>query len=48
MAVPEGAKILLHNVYGWFERVERATYRLTPAGVAALTRWPQQETRGQA
>jgi hypothetical protein len=24
------------NVYGWFERVERGIYILTPAGAAAL------------
>ncbi|HWK44020.1 MAG TPA: DUF2161 family putative PD-(D/E)XK-type phosphodiesterase [Stellaceae bacterium] len=33
---PNAAKILRGNVYGWFERVGRATYRLTPAGHAAL------------
>jgi hypothetical protein len=40
-AVPDGPKILLHNVYGWFDRVERGVYRLTSDGVAALARWPQ-------
>src|SRR6478735_7790506 len=39
-AVPDAAKILLHNVYGWFFRVERGVYGLTPAGTAALSRWP--------
>jgi hypothetical protein len=39
--VPDGPKILLHNVYGWFDRVERGVYRLTSDGVAALARWPQ-------
>jgi hypothetical protein len=39
--VPDGPKILLDNVYGWFDRVERGVYRLTPDGVAALTRWAQ-------
>lgn len=34
--VPEAARVLQRNVYGWFERVERGTYRLTPAGLAAL------------
>jgi hypothetical protein len=34
--VPEGPTILLRNVHGWFERVSRGTYRLTPAGEAAL------------
>jgi hypothetical protein len=40
-AVPDGPKILLNNVYGWFDRVERGVYRLTPDGAAALARWPQ-------
>jgi hypothetical protein len=40
-SVPEGPKILLNNVYGWFDRVERGVYALTPDGHAALTRWPQ-------
>ncbi|WP_338665440.1 DUF2161 family putative PD-(D/E)XK-type phosphodiesterase [Pararoseomonas sp. SCSIO 73927] len=33
---PGAARVLLRNVYGWFERVERGTYRLTPAGEAAV------------
>lgn len=37
---PEAASILLRNVYGWFERVERGLYRLTETGAAALQRWP--------
>jgi hypothetical protein len=28
--------ILQRDVYGWFERVERGTYRLTPAGIAGM------------
>ncbi len=38
---PDAAKILQHNVYGWFIRVERGIYELTDAGHAALKRWPQ-------
>jgi hypothetical protein len=41
-AIPDAPKILLHNVYGWFDRVERGIYRLTDSGRAALKRWPQQ------
>ncbi|MBB5274426.1 hypothetical protein HNR26_000464 [Rhizobium rosettiformans] len=37
--VPEAAKILQGNVYGWFERVERGVYGLTPVGLEALLRW---------
>ena len=39
--VPDAGKILLHNVYGWFDRAERGVYGLTEAGRAALKRWPQ-------
>ena len=38
-AAPDAPKILLHNVYGWFARVERGVYALTEAGRAALVRW---------
>ncbi len=40
-AAPDSAKILLHNVYGWFERLGRGRYVLTQAGRDALVRWPQ-------
>ena len=40
--IPDAPKILLHNVYGWFERVERGIYSLTDAGGVALKRWPQE------
>ena len=40
--IPDAAKILLHNVYGWFDRAERGVYLLTQAVHAALKRWPQQ------
>ena len=36
---PDVAKILQGNVYGWFERIERGLYGLTPAGRAALSAW---------
>jgi len=39
--IPDAPKILLHNVYGWFDRSERGVYILTEAGRAALKRWPQ-------
>jgi hypothetical protein len=38
---PDAGKILLHNVYGWFDRIERGIYALTDAGRTALKRWPQ-------
>jgi hypothetical protein len=40
-AIPDAPRILLHNVYGWFFRVERGVYGLTQEGNAALARWPQ-------
>lgn len=41
LVAPEAGKILLGNVYGWFERVEKGVYALTEAGRQALARWPQ-------
>ena len=34
--VPHAAKILQHDVYGWFERVERGVYTISPAGRRGL------------
>jgi len=39
--MPDAAKILRDNVYGWFERIDRGLYGLTQAGRAALQTWPQ-------
>ena len=39
--IPNAPTILLRNVYGWFTRMERGLYKLTPEGVLALGRWPQ-------
>jgi hypothetical protein len=39
--VPNAPSILLRNVYGWFARIERGVYALTPQGASALVRWPQ-------
>ena len=36
---PDAGSILLSNVYGWFERVERGVYRLGPVGEQALAAW---------
>ncbi|MGA7808174.1 DUF2161 domain-containing phosphodiesterase [Bradyrhizobium sp.] len=47
-AIPDAGKILLHNVYGWFDRTERGVYRLTEAGHAALKRWPQKPVEAAA
>jgi hypothetical protein len=43
LGAPEAGKILLSNVYGWFERLDRGVYGLTDAGRTALLRWPQQQ-----
>ncbi len=37
--VPDAAAILQRDVYGWFERVARATYGLTPEGGRGLERF---------
>jgi hypothetical protein len=37
---PRTLAILSANVYGWFERVARGVYRLSPRGVAALADYP--------
>ena len=36
---PDAGRILLRNVYGWFERVQPGLYRLSEAGAAALGHW---------
>jgi hypothetical protein len=36
-AAPDAGKILLGNVYGWFERVSNGVYQLTDAGRVAVT-----------
>ncbi|HEX9461892.1 MAG TPA: DUF2161 family putative PD-(D/E)XK-type phosphodiesterase [Alphaproteobacteria bacterium] len=33
---PNAGRILMDDVYGWFERVQRGVYTLTPAGRAGL------------
>ncbi|MGI8852706.1 MAG: DUF2161 domain-containing phosphodiesterase [Methyloceanibacter sp.] len=37
--VPNASSILLRNWYGWFTRIERGLYELTPEGALALARW---------
>ena len=36
---PDAGRILLRNVYGWFERTGHGVYRLRADGEAALERW---------
>ncbi len=38
-AIPNAQKILLHNVYRWFVRVERGVYSLSETGKAAIILW---------
>ena len=38
---PRATTIMYRNPYGWFERVGRGVYGLTPDGQAALLRWGQ-------
>jgi hypothetical protein len=42
-AMPNAPKILLHNVYDWFVRIDRGVYDLTALGREALQRWPQHQ-----
>lgn len=39
-AIPDAPKILMSNVYGWFDRVDRGVYALSAKGRGALERWP--------
>jgi len=39
--VPRAARILQRNVYGWFDRINRGIYRLTPEGNQALNRFAE-------
>jgi hypothetical protein len=41
LVAPQAGRVLLDNVYGWFERVEKGIYTLTEGGREALRRWPQ-------
>ena len=38
---PDAGKILLANVYGWFERPGKGVYQLTETGHQAVERWPR-------
>jgi hypothetical protein len=40
---PLAATILLRNVYGWFERIDRGVYALTDLGHSALRQWPDSD-----
>lgn len=44
--VPRAGRIVRDNVYGWFERVERGVYALTPRGVEALSAASTESTSG--
>lgn len=39
--VPNAAKILRHDHYGWFERIERGMYAISPAGLHGLQTFAQ-------
>jgi hypothetical protein len=45
--VPNAGRILRDNVYGWFERVERGTYGLTPRGADGLSPGHETASPGQ-
>jgi hypothetical protein len=37
--VPNAGQILLHNYYGWFERIEKGLYGISEPGRQALLHW---------
>lgn len=39
LSEPKSRDILYNNVYGWFERVERGIYSLSPRGESELKQW---------
>ncbi|MFO1158380.1 MAG: DUF2161 family putative PD-(D/E)XK-type phosphodiesterase [Reyranellaceae bacterium] len=41
--VPNAAKILRHDWYGWFERVERGLYAITPKGRSGLEQYGRED-----
>jgi hypothetical protein len=45
---PDAGRILLRNVYGWFERTERGVHRLTASGRQALQRWVGNSDAGRS
>jgi hypothetical protein len=47
MTVPKAAKILRHDYYGWFERVERGVYALSPAGRRVLESFAPPDERSR-
>jgi hypothetical protein len=36
---PDAGRIMLRNVYGWFERTRRGVYCLTASGRQAILQW---------
>jgi hypothetical protein len=46
--MPDAPKILLKNVYGWFLRLERGVYTLSPTGRAALRHYAAHITRSHS
>ncbi len=45
-SVVNASSILLRNVYGWFTRIKRGVYALTPQGTSALALAPTGCARG--
>jgi hypothetical protein len=41
--VPNAAKILLSDYYGWFERIERGVYGITPKGRSGLAEFGRKD-----
>jgi hypothetical protein len=41
--VPNAARILQQDVYGWFERIERGVYGITPKGRSGLAQYGRKD-----
>jgi len=45
LQLPQAKRILYQNHHGWFERVSRGVYELSPRGITELPRWRQPEDK---
>ena len=48
LGIPKARDILYRDVYGWFERIDRGVYRLSPRGEREVDRWAAEGTNTTA
>lgn len=41
---PKARDILYKNYYGWFAKVSRGVYKITPLGVKDISQWENQDS----